>query len=488
MPHSVNQLSLLAPQPAGLNYGWMGTVAEFLALPLASWLETLSANYRTLYQQQAAATQQQAWQDCGEILQSQLGQLEQTRADCQSWTLIFEYELPREGGRRPDLVMLAAGQILVFEFKQKTSPSQADLDQVTAYARDLIEYHQASHHRLVTPLLVPTRRSQASTAGILNPAEIASFLEQLQPDSALNPGLDPQAWVQSGYAPLPSVIQAARSIFEQEPLPDIRSARSAGIPELLAYLNQLIVTAQTQRQRHLVLITGVPGAGKTLVGLQLVYQQPEPDAPAKQTAVFLSGNGPLITVLQYALKSKVFVQAVRNFYLQYQVRQQSAPAEHLIVFDEAQRAWDAERMAEKYGIGSAAAGAVLGIAERLPDWCLVVGLIGEGQEIHVGEEEGIEQWNQGLIESEQRSGSMWHLHCAPTQSEFFTAVPAARLTLHPRFNLTQSLRSHLASQIQTWVAHLLAGEFEAPAASGRIRRLHHAQSGASQSLLPRALP
>lgn len=449
-----DQLSLFAAsQSAVVNYGWIGTVAQFVELRLAAWQESLNASYQALYQQRVTATQNQAWQDCGEILQAQLAQLLPTRSDSAGWTLIFEYELPREGGRRPDLVLLGAGQILVFEFKQKTKPSQADLDQVAAYARDLREYHRASHHRSVTPLLVPTRRTQTSELPVLSPSELADFLQQLEP---LEPEIAAEAWVKSDYAPLPTVIQAARTIFQQEPLPDIRRARSAGIPQVLDYLEQLVATAQTKQQRHLVLITGLPGAGKTLVGLQFVYQYPLDQAnPTGQAAVFLSGNGPLIAVLQYALKSKVFVQAVRNFYLQYEVRQQAAPDEHLIVFDEAQRAWDAERMAEKYGINSAAAGAVLRIAERVPDWCVVVGLIGEGQEIHVGEEEGLEQWNEGL----KQTKTQWHVHCAPGQAEFFAAVPTERLITDPRFNLTYSLRSHLASHVQTWVAHLLAGEF-----------------------------
>lgn len=464
------QLALLDTNlPPPLNYGWMGTIDCFLGTLLTSWRKLLQANYQTLYQQQATATQQQAWQDCGEILQQQLAQLISLRPESADWMLIFEYELPQEGGRRPDLVLLAVGQILVLEFKQKKKPATADLDQVAAYARDLAEYHRASHLRPVTPILVPTRctepqvdssQVQVSQVQVLPPFALTDYLSQIP--ELLDP-IDPLAWVQSVYAPLPTVIQAARSIFQQEPLPDIKRARSANIPQLLDYLYRLVETAQTQQERHLVLITGVPGAGKTLVGLQFVYQHPLSDAikpeDSLRQAVFLSGNGALITVLQYALKSRVFVQAVRNFYLQYEVRQQAAPSEHIIVFDEAQRAWDAERMAEKYGIERAAAGAVLGIAERVQDWCVVVGLIGEGQEIHVGEEEGLEQWHAGLTQT----NSSWQVHCAPGQAAFFPTVPDSRLHTDPLFNLSTSLRSHLASHVQIWVADLLAGDIEAAA-------------------------
>lgn len=464
-----------------INYGWMGSIATFLELPVLDWLETLSDNYHQLYQHRATTTQRQAWLDCGEILHTQLAQLVNQRSESGDWTLIFEYELPREGGRRPDLVLLGAGQILVFEFKQKRSPSSANFDQVAAYARDLATYHSGSHFHPVTPIVVPTRQvptrqvptRQPSTSEklasgspansfadssanseivILHPNRIATYLSQLETRS---PSIHPQTWLTSDYAPLPTIVQAARRIFQHDPLPAIKRAHSARIPDLITYLNGLAETAYQHQERHLVLITGAPGAGKTLVGLQFVYQS-HWQAVSDRQAVFLSGNAPLVAVLQYALKSRVFVQAARNFYIDHEVRRQKAPREPIIVFDEAQRAWDAERMAEKYGVDSAAAGTMLRIAERSPDWCVLVGLIGEGQEIHVGEEGGIEQWNQGL----EQVTSRWHVHCPPEQAHHFTAVDADRLHVDELFNLTTSLRTHLATHVQTWVADVLLGQFD----------------------------
>lgn len=423
------------------NYGWMGSLDEFLTCSQADWLETLKTNYQRLYYQNSAGTQQQAWQDCGEILRSQLSAL--TR---KSWTLIFEYELPGEGGRRPDLVMLGFGHIVVFEFKQNTSASNADCDQVAAYARDLSEYHQASAQHPVSAVLIPTRSVKENAARnavqILKPTQISTYLESLP---AKQPEIDPTSWVNSDYAPLPTVIEAARRIFRQEPLPNIRRAQSAGIPEILEFLDRLVQQASEKKERHLVLITGVPGSGKTLVGLQFVYQ-------TDHNALFLSGNRPLINVLQYALKSKALVREIRNFYIQHEARRQSAPREQIIVFDEAQRAWDSDRMSKKYGIQSAAPGTVLRICERTPDWCVLVGLIGEGQTIHVGEEGGIEQWNQGL----QSSIESWQVHCSPEHAKFFDQPTHTNSLL----NLTTSLRSHLAQYVQTWVSHVLAGEIE----------------------------
>lgn len=440
---------------SSLNYGWKGTIATFLSIALEDWLTTLQQNYAFLYRQQSTATHRQAWLDSGEVLRSQFTQLTRLRPSSVNWFLIFEYELPQEGGRRPDLVILAAGQILVLEFKQKGKPVAADLDQVAAYTRDLAEYHSASQGHIVLALLVPTRNVTVMThymqgVTVLPPKAIASYLNSI-PDSSLV--IDPDRWIDADYAPLPSMIQAARAIFRHEPLPEIKRAQSARIPEVLDYLNRIALAAQTHQERHLILITGVPGAGKTLVGLQFVYQNPI-QADGERQAIYLSGNGPLITVLQYALKSRVFVQAARNFYIQHEVRRLSAPKEHIIVFDEAQRAWDGNRMGQEYGIAGSAPVAILRIAERQPDWSVVVGLIGEGQQIHVGEEEGIEQWNQGL----EQARSPWQVHCPPQHVEYFTAVAPEQLHTDNLLNLTTSLRTHLAKQVQTWVAWVLAGE------------------------------
>lgn len=448
------QLDMFAAEPPAYSYGWLGTVAEFLQFSTETWLAQIASQYQRLYHRQPTQSQIQAWQDTAVVLSKALRKPHQ-----QNWVLIFEYELPREGGRRPDVVLMAGEHIWVLEFKQKSAIAAADLDQSAAYARDLKTYHPGCRDRAVIPLLVLSRREHpAEPCDAVQPVSPAQLTEAFAAELVEGCDIDVQAWVSADYAPLPTVIQAARRIFQREPLPSIRRAESAGIPKLLDDLNQLVIQASQQQERHLVLITGVPGAGKTLVGLQFVYQNPLAVSDRPQ-AVFLSGNGPLIQVLQYALKNRIFVQPVRNFYLQHQVRRQSAPPEHIIVFDEAQRAWDAERMAEKYGIDRAAGGAVLRIAERIPDWAVVVALIGEGQEIHVGEEEDIDQWQVGLQQSEQR----WQVHC-PKRYEAVFAEVSDRLDADACFDLTTSLRTHRAEAVQDWINQLLLGHLNAAAA------------------------
>lgn len=450
---STQQLDMFITDQPALNYGWLGTVADFLKLPVETWLERMVSQYQQLYRQQPAQTQVQAWQDTAAVLSQALVQPYQ-----QEWVLIFEYELPREGGRRPDVVLLAGEQIWVLEFKQKAAIAAADCDQSVAYANDLKTYHPGCCDRTVTPLLVLTRRQEpAELHNDVRPVSPMQLKEILATEAPQGCNINAQAWVEADYTPLPTVIQAARQIFQHEELPAIRRAESAGIPQLLDTLNQLVVRASQQQERHLVLITGVPGAGKTLVGLQFVYQNPLAVSDRPQ-AVFLSGNGPLIEVLQYALKNKVFVQPVRNFYMQHQVRRQSAPPEHMIVFDEAQRAWDAGRMTDKYGIDQAAGGTVLRIAGRIPDWAIVVALIGEGQEIHVGEEEDIAQWQVGLRQSDLR----WHVHCSKRYEAVFAEV-SHQLHGDPQFDLTTSLRTHRAEAVQDWINQVLLGNSGAAA-------------------------
>ena len=172
-------------------------------------------------------------------------------------------------------------------------------------------------------------------------------------------------------------------------------------------LNAIALKARDDGNRHLVLVTGVPGAGKTLLSLQFVYNDHFDQGHESKGAVMLSGNGPLVKVLQHALKSRVFVGDVHGFLKQYGGQSQNNPKERIFVYDEAQRAWDAARVREKRGHGASEPMDFVNIGDRLPDWCVMVGLIGEGQEIHLGEEAGIIQWAQALENGAKR----WVVHC-----------------------------------------------------------------------------
>ena len=288
-----------------MTYGWAGSVREFVATDLRSTAHILSEGHRAHYGDRPSGEQASAWQHELEWLAAALHAVE----GASDWGLILEYELPFEGGRRPDVVVLAGDSILVLEFKERPGVSRADIDQVDAYARDIQDYHSASRNRRVLPILVLTSRGALNDTfegtPIIGPDFLPATLGEL---AGHGPQMDLATWLAGSYAPLPTLVSAARRVFEHEPLPLIKRAESAGIPALLTWLRDLVERARERHERHLVLITGVPGSGKTLVGLQFVHLSRgiEPDA------VFLSGNDPLVTVLQDALQSKVFVRRMHD--------------------------------------------------------------------------------------------------------------------------------------------------------------------------------
>lgn len=432
-----------------------------------------------------------AWRGEYEILGVTLREIAGSVPRARQWAVIFEYELPRERGRRPDVVILTGSQVLVLEFKETAALQHAHVDQVAAYARDLRHYHAASHDKLVDPVLVLTRSpverqwpdGRRSTEGrpssgsrwprqsggdvttglepeavaVVNPQGLRAVIAELERRAPDEP-IDAKGWLAADYSPLPSLVAAARRIFEHEPLPQIKKAQSAGIPDTIATLVAAPNQARENRELHLGLITGVPGSGKTLVGLQFVYENHFGDMGSQRSAVFLSGNGPLVDVLQYALRSRVFVQDVHGFLKQYGGDSARTPEEHIWVYDEAQRAWDAQRVREKRGHDRSEPEDFLSIGSRKDSWALMVGLIGEGQEIYLGEEAGLKQWNDAIA----RTSDSWTVHCPRKIADIFDS--AERLEISESLDLDMSLRTHLAEDVQGWVHDLLDGRLDAAAA------------------------
>lgn len=437
--------------------GWSGSVRKYLATPKASILSALSQHQLDVMLMPPDRSQITAWSSCVEMLHRVLGDLVSKREDSAQWHIAFEYVLPRERGRRPDVIILADDKILVLEFKESSRPSIAYRDQVAAYGRDLAHYHAASHEREIQCLLVMTRRTSpvphySEDVAIVGEDALAWMLGNLHTDPDY--AIDAEAWLDADYEPLPSLVEAARLLFENEPLPQIRRAHSAGIPFTLATLANIREEAIETNTKHLALVTGVPGAGKTLVGLQFAYDSKGEERSSRK-AVLLSGNGPLVQVLQHALKTTVFVQDVHGFLKQYGGGQTRVPSEHVLIYDEAQRAWDSERVSEKRGHEYSEPEDFLLIGSKLDRWSMMIGLIGEGQEIHLGEESGLGQWNDAIA----TAGGDWIVHCPAHIAAQFTNAP--RVEVEDTLNLTESLRSHIALDVQQWVSHLLDGEIEA---------------------------
>lgn len=422
-------------------------------------MNALNEHHRAVMNVPADAFQRQAWEDCYHVLQAQLRALVAENADRGQWGIVFEYVLPRERGRRPDVLVLAGSNAVVLEFKAYPAPGlRPHVDQVAAYARDLRHYHSVGQLLNVVPVLVCTKTAAQyyevkGDVHIVSASSLSAVLAKLaEPTNGRR--VTVEEWLEADYAPLPSLVTAARTIFQHEPLPDIRRAHSAGIPETLATLSAIADQARSRGELHLALVTGVPGAGKTLVGLQFVYGTHFGQPNDGREAVFLSGNGPLVQVLQYALRSSVFVQDVHGFLLQYGGATSRRPAEHIWVYDEAQRAWDAERVRGKRGHYSSEPEDFLRLGRRMDSWAVMVGLIGEGQEIHIGEEAGLVQWNEAI----RQVGGRWTVHCPARVAGIFDA--AAAVVVDERLDLTVSLRSHLAEDVQKWVSLTLDGRLQ----------------------------
>ncbi len=431
-------------------------------------------------------SQLRAWRDAVPPLQHEVREIIEGEGatDPAEQSAILEYELPLES-RRPDVVFLVDGAVVVLELKGKDAPTQADLDQVAAYARDLRCYHRDCEHLPVYPVLVPMRARGRHPVRqgvfVCGPDALDDLLRQLDRHADRLPVHRARFLEEEAYRPLPTLVRAARELFEHGDLRRVKAA-AANTDPACAEIARVIREAAATKTRRLVLVSGVPGAGKTLVGLQTVHahwlddlavarREGQPTSPA----VFLSGNGPLVEVLQYELRQvgdgKTFVRGVKDYVKRYSRKSDLVPPEHVLVFDEAQRAWDAEYVRVKHAGDSAADPAALKsepehfieFAERIPDWCVIVGLIGGGQEIHLGEEGGIGQW-RAAIEGCSNPGR-WSVHAPPAmQRQFegcdrpFEAVPA--------LNLERELRFHLAKDVHRWVAGVL--EPESASANARV--------------------
>lgn len=456
--------------------------AEYLARARVGWDSDLPTFHNTPtaaittrlvdFVRDASAEQVSAWRKDVPWLQQQFrAYLDAEPEAMRDWT-VLEYELPREF-RRPDVIVLKNGCVVVLELKGYLHPTQAALDQVSAYARDLRAYHAYCRGRQVIPVLV-TRGSDPKPALrddvlVVGPKGVGELLKTLRgSDSSLH--ADPKAFLaEDSYQPLPTIVAAARSLFHRKALPWIEKARADTEPAL-DYISKIAHQAAESKTRHLVLLTGVPGAGKTLVGLQLVHSGWLDDlaiarASGKPTtpAVYLSGNGPLVEVLQHSLKSEgasgsVFVQAIKKYIGSHIRRPSLVPPEHLVVFDEAQRAHDAEHhssVQKTTGEAKSEADNLLEIAERIPEWSVIVALVGTGQAIHVGEEGGVPLWAEAVASAGTRGGN-WLVHGPPDTSEVF-GVKGVAVEETDALSLDTEIRYHLAPRLHDFVDGVLAG-------------------------------
>lgn len=423
----------------------------------------------------AGESQITAWRDSINILNKTVDKLiDLYPAESEKNSIILEYTIPLES-RRIDAVLLLNGTVIVIEFKGKYDASQADIDQASAYTRDLIAYHKECHDIPVKCALVLTRYDgepqKYDLVDVLGPHDLVNYCR-----SSIHltkaPNLEDFISFDS-YHPLPSLISAARELFNSGSLKRIHRAATATEPTLIR-CSEIVKQTAKRKRRSLILISGVPGSGKTLIGLQLAHAKyldelaitrkngEKPIAPA----VFLSGNGPLVEVLQYELRSaggdgKAFVRGVHDYVKSFTRKKNLVPPHHVLIYDEAQRAFDAEQVAAKHKYmpkdfqGLSEPELFIQFAERVPEWSVVVGLIGSGQEIHIGEEAGIGQWKTAIEKS--NNSSEWDVFI-PNNEEIikqFSGLP--NLEVNDVLELSTTIRFHLATQLYEFVKCVLDG-------------------------------
>lgn len=430
-----------------MKYCYAGHISDFINITKNQWHKTMKDNYIVLVGEAPSKEQVEAWNDCYD--KSMPFFTACSKYDCD---IIFEYLMPREGGRRPDVLLLSGNCLFVLEYKMKERFAQADVDQVSAYARDLKHYHSTSHTLEVIPILAPTKASgKYSMYNDIYACTPDKLEELILPFLSHSREIDLEDWLAGEYVPLPSLVSAAQTIYNNEDLPYIRKANSVGIPEAVETLIGITKHAKENSNRVLALVTGVPGAGKTLLGLDFVHKTHN---GTDQSSVFLSGNGPLVEVLQHALKSKTFVGSLHSYIKEYGIHKRGMPREHITVFDEAQRAWDKSQVNEKHYVNKSEPDLIIEIAEKIPDWSVMLGLVGEGQEIHTGEEAGIAQWRDAI----RAANKQWTVVCPPKLENVFKGI--CEVKTFDKLDLNVSLRSHLADDVSEWVANLLDANIE----------------------------
>ena len=420
-----------------------------------------------------------------------------------SGAIFFEFSIPRMG-RRIDVVLLIAGVVFVIEFKVGASTFDgAAIDQVWDYALDLKNFHEGSHHLTILPLLVATHAVNVpavtlhrDTDGVVRPvvANGTSFRDVVDLTAsrfAAEP-IDAQPWAAASYRPTPTIIEAARALYAQHSVEAI-ARHDAGAENLRVtsqHLEELVAEAKKTRRKLICFVTGVPGAGKTLVGLNVATRRTDADISAP--AVYLSGNAPLVAVLREALtrdevarqralgararKGKVgesvkaFIQNVHHF-RDDAIVDPSPPAEHVAIFDEAQRAWTLEEtasfMRRKKNIADfkqSEPDFLLSYMDRHGDWSVVVCLVGGGQEINRGEA-GIDAWLQAV----NAHFPDWRMHISSrlTDSEYAAGHALEAVRDRPNTNLDDclhlavSMRSFRADNVSSFVKAVLDQEHRA---------------------------
>lgn len=441
-------------------------------------------------------TQRDAWQEEIRILKLVL--------DGFTGTVYFEYSIPRMG-KRIDVVCIIGAVVFILEFKAGQDQFlHADEDQVMDYALDLKNFHEQSHELWIAPVLVATEAqgkpilvsSTHQNDKILFPIRCnkVNLREAIENVIAFADGekIDQKEWASGGYHPTPTIVEAATALYRGHSVSEISrsDAGAKNLSQTTDCVSKIIERSLKQKGKSICFVTGVPGAGKTLVGLNIATLHM--DEKHDLYSVYLSGNGPLVAILREALTRdkvhvekekgnklrkyiamnavKQFIQNVHNFRDECLIDETKPPIEHVVLFDEAQRAWNLEqtenfmaRKRDKPHFGKTEPDFLISCLDRHHDWAVIVCLVGGGQEINTGEA-GISEWIRALRDSYPD----WNIYLSPHLSDSEYAVQddlnrfedKTKLHYEEDLHLSVSMRSFRAENVSLFVKQILDRDAE----------------------------
>ena len=399
------------------RYYYSNSIEDFINEPQDSILGKLNSSYNL---ENLKLKQNNAWEMQIQILKNSLG-------DFANGKLFFEFSIPRMG-KRADNILIIDGFVFILEFKIGSNKyDQQSIDQVLDYSLDLQNFHEGSHNQYIVPILISTKGKDLDNKIDINTRifnvlkcnsnNFSKAIKNVLADYTSNT-IDVYKWETSTYKPTPTIIEAAQALYRNHNVDEItRNESGSNLLTTTDCINQIINDTKESNSKSICFVTGTPGAGKTLVGLNIVNERKKLDK--NENAVFLSGNGPLVTVLREALskdrqltdsirgiKIKIDdarrefnskIQNIHHFRDEY-FASEKAPNENVVIFDESQRAWNAKKtkkfVSEKYKIfdfTKSEPDFLIDFMNRHKGWCCIVCLVGGGQEINTGEA-GIEEW------------------------------------------------------------------------------------------------
>lgn len=497
------------------RYFYGDTISHFLTTPTTQIIGILTTAHTSTFTS-LQGLQTEAWK-------AEIGLLKNILLPYAQGHILFEYTIPRMG-RRIDVVLLINGIVFLLEFKNyNENYTRHDIAQVWDYALDLKNFHEESHNRVIVPILVATEAVNSIAEYkpyddnvfypiLTNKEMLATTIAEILHLCHNSHSFDDYLWAISRYSPTPTIIEAASALYNNHTVAEVsRSDASAeNLTVTCKYISTVIERAKQEHFKAICFVTGVPGAGKTLVGLNTATQQ----FNKGEIAVYLSGNYPLVQVLTEALardkvkrskeqrekipigtarsEVKAFIQMIHHYrdsclegtkivdgrivadetYFQNPKNAEKSfvPIDHIAIFDEAQRAWTKEAlvnfMSRKKGYPNfpySEPEYLISCLDRHNDWAVIVCLVGGGQEINTGEA-GISEW----IESLNRDYKDWHVFISDRlhDSEYAAGKALKMLDSHPHvkfepsLHLAVSMRSFRAENLSKFVQSLLDLELE----------------------------